>query len=42
VAADAYATTLFGKRPEEIAVTVAAHRSGLGEMDIRKMKIVKA
>ena len=30
VAADAYATTLFGLRPEEIAVTVAAHKRGLG------------
>jgi len=42
VAADAYATTLFGLRPEQIAVTVAAHRRGLGEMNIGKMKIVKA
>jgi uncharacterized protein (DUF362 family) len=42
VAADAYATTLFGLRPEEIAVTVAAHRRGLGEMDLRKIRVVKA
>ncbi|MRR34445.1 DUF362 domain-containing protein, partial [bacterium] len=42
VAADAYATTLFGMRPEEIAVTVAAHRRGLGEMNTARMKIVKA
>lgn len=42
VAADAYATTLFGHRPEEIAVTVAAHRRGLGEMDLKKIRIVKA
>jgi len=42
VAADAYATTLFGHRPEEIAVTVAAHRRGLGEMDLKKVRIVKA
>jgi uncharacterized protein (DUF362 family) len=41
VAADAYATTLFGLRPEEIAVTVAAHRRGLGEMDLKKVKILK-
>jgi uncharacterized protein (DUF362 family) len=41
VAADAYATTLFGLRPEEIAVTVAAYKRGLGEMDLRKMRIVK-
>ena len=30
VAADAYATTLFGMKPEEIAVTVAAYKRGLG------------
>jgi uncharacterized protein (DUF362 family) len=41
VAADAYATTLFGLKPADIAVTVAAHRRGLGEMDIRRMKIVR-
>lgn len=41
VAADAYATTLFGRKPEEIAVTVAAHRRGLGEMDLKKIKVVK-
>lgn len=41
VAADAYATTLFGMKPEEIAVTVAAHRRGLGEMDLKKIKVVK-
>jgi uncharacterized protein (DUF362 family) len=42
VAADAYATTLFGMKPEEIAVTVAAYRRGLGEMDLRKVRIVRA
>lgn len=42
VAADAYATTLFGKKPEDISVTVAAYLKGLGEMDTRKMKIVRA
>ena len=41
VAADAYATTLFGLRPEDIAVTVAAYRRGIGEMDLSKMRIVK-
>jgi len=41
VAADAYATTLFGKKPEEIAVTVAAHKRGLGEMDLKKVKILR-
>jgi uncharacterized protein (DUF362 family) len=41
VAADAYATTLFGLKPEDIAVTVTAHKRGLGEMRIDRMKIVK-
>jgi len=41
VAADAYATTLFGLKPEDIAVTVAAFRRGIGEMDLRKVRIVK-
>lgn len=39
VAADAYATTLFGLQPKEISSTVAAHRMGLGEMDLEKMQI---
>ncbi len=42
VAADAYATTLFGLQPKEIDSTVAAHALGLGEMDLQKMKIIKA
>ena len=42
VAADAYATTLFGHRPEEISVTVAAHRRGLGEINLKKVRIVRA
>lgn len=41
VAADAYATTLFGIRPEDIRTTVAAYRRGLGEMNISRMRIVK-
>ena len=39
VAVDAYATTLFGLRPEEIDSTVAAAEMGLGEMDLAKMRI---
>ncbi len=39
VAADAYATTLFDKEPEEIDSTVAAARMGLGEIDLKKMRI---
>lgn len=42
VAADAYATTLFGLAPEDIASTVAAHRLGLGQMDLARLKKVEA
>ena len=42
VAADAYATTLFGMKPDRISVTVAAWLRGLGEMNTARMKIVKA
>ena len=41
VAADAYATTLFGLQPDEIESTVAAYKSGLGEMDVQRMQIQK-
>jgi len=41
VAADAYATTLFGMKPEQIASTVAAYEMGLGEMDLSKISIVE-
>ena len=42
VAADAYATTLFDLPPEAIESTKAAFEMGLGEMQISKMKIVRA
>ena len=42
VAADAYATTLFGMKPEELGSTVAAAKLGLGEMDLSKVKILNA
>ena len=42
VAIDACATTLFGHQPEDIAVTVAAHRRGLGEIDLKKIHIIRA
>jgi uncharacterized protein (DUF362 family) len=42
VAADAIATTLFGLKPEDIAVTVEAHRRGLGEMRPERIRIVRA
>ncbi|MBT8333038.1 MAG: DUF362 domain-containing protein, partial [Deltaproteobacteria bacterium] len=38
VAADAYAATLFGLRPEELDSTVAAHRLGLGQMNLDKIR----
>jgi len=40
VAADAYATTLFGLKPEEIESTRAAYGMGLGEMDLSKIEII--
>jgi len=42
VAADAFATTLFGLKPKDIGSTVAAYEMGLGEMDLDKMKIRRA
>ncbi len=41
VAADAYATTLFGLEPVDIAPTVTAARRGLGEIDLNKVKITE-
>ncbi len=37
VAADALATTLFGLAPKDISSTVAAHRMGLGQIDLSKV-----
>lgn len=42
VAADSYASTLFGLEPKDIPTTVTAYRRKLGEMDLRKVKIVRA
>ncbi len=42
VAVDAYATTLFGIAPKDISITVTAAKRGLGEMDLAKIKTVKA
>jgi uncharacterized protein (DUF362 family) len=39
VAADAYATTLFGLKPEELESTVAASAMGMGEMDLEKINV---
>lgn len=41
VAADAYATTMFGMKPNDIASTVAGHELGLGQMDLGKIEVVK-
>lgn len=42
IAADAYATTLFGMKPEDLEATVAGAKLGLGEIDLTKVKIVNA
>jgi uncharacterized protein (DUF362 family) len=42
VAADSYATTLFDMKPADLGASVAAAKLGLGEMDLAKVKIVKA
>ena len=42
VAADAFATKLFGLEPNAIAITVAGYKRGLGEMNLDKVKVVKA
>jgi uncharacterized protein (DUF362 family) len=42
VAADAYATTLFGLKPEDISTTVSAYQRGLGEMNLSRIRLLKA
>ncbi|KAA0893945.1 DUF362 domain-containing protein [Oryzomonas rubra] len=42
VAADAFATTLFGLKPADIPVIATAHKRGLGEMDLGRIKVVRA
>lgn len=41
VSADAYATTFFGKKPEDISITVEAYKRGLGEMRLSNVKVIK-
>lgn len=41
VAVDAYATTLLGYKPSRIGHIVQAHRHGIGEMDLKHIKIVR-
>jgi uncharacterized protein (DUF362 family) len=42
VAADSYATTFFNLKPEDVGATVAASKRGLGEMNLSRIKVVKA
>ena len=39
-AQSAFFKQLFDLRPETIASTVAAHRMGLGELDLTRMRVV--
>jgi uncharacterized protein (DUF362 family) len=40
VAADAYATGLFGMKPQDIGITATAAKRGLGEMNLEKIKVI--
>lgn len=42
VAADAYATTLFDMKPDDVGSTREAYELGLGEKDLSKVKIIEA
>ncbi len=42
VAVDAYGTTLFNRKPEQISHIVLAHKMGVGEMDLSRVKIREA
>lgn len=42
VAADAYATTFFGLNPLEISTTVTAAKRGMGEINLSRIKVIKA
>ncbi len=42
VAIDAYATTLFGLKPEDISITKVAYERRLGEINLSKVKVIKA
>lgn len=41
VAVDTYAATLFGHKPTDIAYITAAAQLGMGQMDLRKLTVVK-
>jgi uncharacterized protein (DUF362 family) len=42
VAADACATGLFGLKPQDVPITVTAHKRGLGEINLEKVRIIRA
>jgi uncharacterized protein (DUF362 family) len=42
VAIDAYGATLFGISPEELSFITAAHKMGLGQMDLSKVQTVES
>lgn len=42
VAVDAYGATLFGKKPDEIGYIRLAHELGVGEMDLKKVRLETA
>jgi len=42
VAIDAYGATLFGMKPGDLSFITAAHQMGLGEMDLKKVRIIEA
>jgi len=41
VALDAYGATLFGVAPGDLSFVTAAHRMGLGEMDLKKVRMIE-
>ena len=42
VAIDAYGATLFGIDPEELSFVTAGHSMGLGEMDLKKVRMIES
>ena len=41
VAADAYATTLFGLRPEDVSYVAASAQRGLGTTDLKSIEVAE-
>jgi hypothetical protein len=41
VAADAFATTLFGLKPEDIGYIMHAHQLGVGEARLNRLNITR-